>query len=129
MLYRKMYSIQVDDGTEAVENYDDGPQNRIGFGELRVQPHTTPSPIIVVPTKFEDIFSKPLVIVRGKNGNPDQMMTTEEFNEFAKKGSSALDRARETVRNQINNPRFEQILNNLNPSLLSTTTVLPHKRK
>ena len=98
------------------------------MNQLRVKPHTTPSPIIVVPTKFEDIFAKPLVIVRGKGENADEVMTTDEFNQKALKEGSALDRAREMMRNQINNPAFEQILKSMNPSLISTT-LAPNNRK
>ena len=95
---------------------EQGPQNRIGFGELRVQPHTTPSPIIVTPTKFEDLFAKPLIIVRGKGGRPDQVMSAEEFNKLSLRDGSALDRTREKVRNQLANPDFQQVMNTINPS-------------
>ena len=91
-----------------------------------MKPHTTPSPIIVVPTKFEDIFAKPLVIVDGDDVN--NVMTTDEFNKKALKDGSALDRARERMRNQMNNPAFEQIIKSMNPSLISTT-LPPNNRK
>ena len=55
-------------------------------------------------------------------------MTSDEFNQKALTDGSALDRAREKMRNQINNPGFEQILKSINPSLISTT-LPPNTRK
>merc|ERR1712150_123214 len=60
--------------------------------------------------------------------NADQVMTTDEFNQKALADGSALDRAREQMRTQINNPGFEQILHSINPSLISTT-LPPNTRK
>ena len=68
------------------------------------------------------------MIVKGKNGRPDEVMTSEEFNTQAIKEGSALERAREQMRNRLNNPGFQQILNSFNPSMLSTTSS-PHRRQ
>ena len=123
------HDLSIQEKTETGENIDHGPENRIGFGELRVQPHTTPSPTLVVPTKFEDLFAKPLIIVRAKGGRPQQVLSIEEFNKQSLKDGSALDRTREKVRNQLANPGFQQVLNSFNPSSVNTRPPSTTRRK
>ena len=70
-----------------------------------------------MPTKFEDIFAKPsFVLVKGKGGLPDQVMTAEEFSRQAIKDGSALDLTRERLKTEISNPSFGQIFNSITPT-------------